>query len=73
MTAITLVNGSPSTWGSYLEIAKSIPGGECAVRFVEEKIRTSPEGANTEIEVEEPVMMWLLKNLIEHNVQTIHQ
>lgn len=70
MTTITLQNGSPSTWASYLEIAKAIPDGQSAVDFVEFKIRTSPQGADTEITVEEPVMMWLLRTLIEHNVKT---
>lgn len=70
MTPITLQNGAPSTWASYLEIAKALPDGQSAIDFVEFKIRTSPQGADTEITVEEPVMMWLLRTLIEHDVKT---
>lgn len=65
MTLLKLRNGNDSTFGSYLAVAQSLQEGDNkAVLWIREKIETMPNGENTEVLVEEPVMMWFLNLLI---------
>lgn len=59
-----LSTGHDSTLGSYLKLCLAVFGQDSAqVNFIMEKIRTSPNGANEEVIVEESQMMYLLVNL----------
>jgi hypothetical protein len=66
MTLLKLLDGRDSTFESYLQIAQTLgPENNQAVRFINDKIKESPQGGLTEVLVEEPVMMWFLKLLVE--------
>lgn len=61
---ITLSTGMPSTLASYLKLSLAFFGKESPqVRFIMDKIATSPNGANEEVVAEESQMMYLLFNL----------
>jgi hypothetical protein len=56
--------GLPSTLGSYLQLCNIFFGEESVqVRFINQKIAASPNGADEEVVAEESQMMYLLFNL----------
>jgi len=56
--------GMPSTLGSYLKLCNIFFGEESVqVRFINQKIASSPNGADEEVVAEESQMMYLLVNL----------
>ncbi len=60
----TLSTGMPSTLGSYLKLCNIFFGEESVqTKFIQEKIVSSPNGANEEVIAEESQMMYLLFNL----------
>ena len=59
-----LSTGQDSTLGSYLKLCLAIFGPDSPqTKFIMEKIRTNPNGANEEVIAEESQMMYLLVNL----------
>ena len=63
-----LSTGQDSTLGSYLRLCLAVFGSESPqVRFIMDKIATSPNGANEEVIAEENQMLYLLVNLPEGN------
>lgn len=59
-----LSTGQDSTLGSYLKLCLAFFGKESPqVKFIMDKIATSPNGANEEVVAEESQMMYLLINL----------
>lgn len=59
-----LSTGMDSTLGSYLKLCLAFFGEESPqVKFIMDKIATSPDGANEEVITEESQMMYLLFNL----------
>lgn len=68
----TLSTGMPSTLGSYLKLCLVFFGDESPqVRFIMDKIGTSPNGANEEVIAEESQMMYLLFNLPPADVEEV--
>lgn len=61
---VKLSTGQNSTLGSYLRLCAVFFGNDSPqVRFIMDKIATSPNGANEEVIAEESQMMYLLVNL----------
>ena len=58
----TISTGEPSTLGTYLKIAPFI-GGDTAVKFIEDKIAESKNGADEEVIADERQMLYLLANM----------
>ena len=59
-----LSTGQDSTLGSYLKLCLVAFGSESPqVKFIMDKIATSPNGANEEVVAEESQMLYLLANL----------
>lgn len=59
-----LSTGQDSTLGTYLKLCDLIFGTDSSqVKFIMDKIATSPNGANEEVIAEESQMMYLLVNL----------
>lgn len=64
MTQNYLTIGLPSTLGSYLKLCNLFFGPESVqVRFIMDKIASSPNGAHEEVITEESQMMYLLATL----------
>jgi hypothetical protein len=56
--------GMPSTLGSYLKLCNIFFGEDSVqARFINQKIASSPNGADEEVVAEESQMMYLLVNL----------
>lgn len=60
----TISTGEPSTLGTYREIAVGLYGEESeAVKYLDERIATSPNGADEEVIADEGQVMYLLAQL----------
>lgn len=67
-----LSTGQDSTLGSYLKLCLAFFGEDSPqVRFIMNKIATSPSGANEEVVAEESQMMYLLFNLPPADVDEV--
>ena len=61
---ITLSTGDPSTLGSYLTLCRVTFGPESkATKFIEDKIKESPNGENEEVLADERQMVNVLVTL----------
>ncbi len=64
----TLSTGMPSTLGSYLKLCSIFFGDDSPqVKFINDKIATSPNGVDEEVIAEESQMMFLLFNIDDAN------
>ena len=69
-----LSTGQDSTLASYLRLCLVIFGKDSPqVRFIMDKIATSPNGANEEVIAEESQMMYLLVNLPRGDTETMKE
>lgn len=67
-----LSTGQDSTLASYLKLCLMIFGSSSPqVKFIMDKIATSPNGANEEVVAEESQMMYLLFNLPPADVDEV--
>ena len=67
-----LSTGQDSTLASYLKLCLAVFGKDSAqVRFIMDKIATSPNGAHEEVTAEESQMLYLLVNLPPADVDEV--